>query len=491
LHRFANWLQINRTILIILAAALALRLLLFGILIGHFDRVAEPDTGSYVAIAQDWPVDLWSPSSSDLALTLVRTPGYPALIAAAGMYTPLILLIQIALSLLAILIAYRLTLALAGGFGAAIAAGILAFEPVSLAYDFLLLSEILFMATLLAAVALWIRGMLGGWTWMALAGLTFGLATLVRPVTLYLVIPLLVFSAVKLRHHHPTVPCAILLVAFLVPTGGWTVRNMVLTGHPVYTTIAALDLAYYRGAYALAFEEHVPISQADATIDAQVTATDPVTRADQAQRAGVQELIAHPWGAVAITVTGAGALLLGPGQAEWRVLLGVNSMNGFVKAAGFAISGGLFSLTLVGSVLAWRDRRWELLAMILVAVYLVVVSSGGESYSRMRVPLEPFMAILSAFAAVRIRHEIERPKHGPESSFVAPNPPRLGDNKVVEFGQPEQLAAPSRFRVAKVVLGLCWTEWAALASRFVGEVTRRSGAASHRSVNLRPAESYS
>jgi hypothetical protein len=402
----------NRLILIILGVALAVRILLFGIIIGHLDRVAAPDTGTYFAIARDWPVDLWSPSSSDLAWTLVRTPGYPALIAAAGMSIPSILLIQIALSVLATWIVYRLTLALARGLAAAIAAGILALEPVSLAYDYLLLTEVLFMATLLVATAFWIRGMRGTWTWMALGGLTFGLATLVRPVSLYLIIPLVVFTAAKLWGHRPAVPCAILLAAFLVPTGGWTVRNMVLTGHPVYTTIGGLNVGYYRGAYALAFEEHIPVSQADATIDAQVTATDPVTRADQAERAGVRELIAHPWGAVAITIKGAGALLLGPGQAEWPTLLGVNSVSGLVKATGFVISGGLFVLSLVGTILAWRERRWELLAMILVASYLVLVSSAGDSYSRMRVPIEPFIAILSAFAAVRICDGIERYRRG-------------------------------------------------------------------------------
>jgi hypothetical protein len=73
------------------------------------------------------------------------------------------------------------------------------------------------------------------------------------------------------------------------------------------------------------------------------------------------------------------------------------------ESVGLFVSVGTFIAAVTGGVTAARDRHVELLAAIAVVVFVVSVSSGGEAYSRMRLPIEPLLALLAAYALARSR----------------------------------------------------------------------------------------
>jgi 4-amino-4-deoxy-L-arabinose transferase-like glycosyltransferase len=393
-----------KPVVVVLILAALLRAVVLGVLSNHLDRASRPDTASYEYFASHLWSDLWSPNPTELYETLQRTPGYPLILAALGEQTLAVLVAQVAMSLVLVVVVYRLALESVGEAGAIFAAAVVAFEPSGLAYDFFLLSEAAFALALTLGIALWLLGLRRqSWRWLAAAGVVLGLATLIRPVSLYLLVVLLPITAVRMRKHGSLFACLVLAVAFALPVGTWVARNVVLTGHPVFSTIQAYDLAYYRGPYAIAAEDHVTLDQATKSVLASVTATDldPVAKADQLSRAGTAALLSHPKGWVEITAKGAVFLLLGSGDSEWRGLLGVHTP--VTTALDYAVSFALLVLALGGAVFALRGRQWELIAVASVVAYVVAVSSGGESNSRMRVPIEPLIALLAAYAVVTLR----------------------------------------------------------------------------------------
>jgi 4-amino-4-deoxy-L-arabinose transferase-like glycosyltransferase len=395
----------SRPFVVVLILAVALRVGLLTVLRNHLDRATRPDSGGYQYIASNVWTDLWSRQTSFLYWTLLRTPGYPLMLAALRQQTFWVIVVQIVISIVLVIVVYRLALESIGETGALIAAAIVAFEPNALAYDYFLLSEVPFTLGLTLGMLWWLRGLRQqSWRWLACAGVALGVATLVRPVSLYLLLVLLPITAVMMRRHAPVIACVVLAVAFAMPVGTWVARNEVLTGHPVFSTIQAYDLADYRGAYAIVEEDKVTLNHARRSIHSQVTApdSDPVLKADQLTKAGVAALLAHPRGWVVVTVIGAAKVVLGPGLSDWTILLG--SHGPLINVIGYLTSVVLFLLALIGGVLGLRGRRWDLLAMTAVVAYVVAVSSGGESYSRMRVPIEPLQAILAAYAVVALGH---------------------------------------------------------------------------------------
>jgi 4-amino-4-deoxy-L-arabinose transferase-like glycosyltransferase len=394
----------SRPLIVVLIGAALVRVVLLVVVSHHLDRATVSDTLDYQFFASHLWSDLLSPTPTELYDTLIRTPGYPLMLAALGQQTLWVLIAQIALSLLLVIVVYQMALASIGEAGALIAAVIVAFEPVQLTYDFFLLSEIPFAFGLTLGVAWWLRGLREqSWRWLACAGAVLGLATLIRPVSLYLLIVLLPITALMMRRHAPLLACLVLTVAFALPVGTWVARNLVVTGHPVFSTIQDYNMAYYRGAYAIAAEDHVTVEQAIQVLRSSITApdSDPVTQADQLGKAGFAALLSHPRGWAEETALGAKALLVGSGASDWRLLFDFYSR--IISAFGSFISVGLFVLAVSGVILAVRPRRWEVLAAASVVIYVVGVTSAGGTSARMRVPIEPLIALLAAYAVVTLR----------------------------------------------------------------------------------------
>ena len=75
------------------------------------------------------------------------------------------------------------------------------------------------------------------------AGLVFGLATLIRPVTSYLILLIVPADMWLRRRRAASVLMSVwMLVGFAAPVGGWMLRNHQLTGKAVVSSIQDYNL---------------------------------------------------------------------------------------------------------------------------------------------------------------------------------------------------------------------------------------------------------
>ncbi len=369
---------------------------------------------------------------------LVRTPGYPLLIAGVygvfGESRPALLAVQIVVSVLTVLLLYLLVRELAAPAVALAAAGILALDPMSFIYSQVMLTETLF--TFLMVAAGWagvrlLRGARGAAGWAAGLGLALALATHVRPLTYYLPLPVLVLVALAgWRSHWPArrVLLSVFMIALpvLVLVGGWQWRNGRVSGSPEFSQIKNVNLLLYRAAGVVALRDGISFEEAQRRLEAQAQrpgATEVETWRGYAQTA-LPILKAHPVLVVRTQISGMLRMLLGPGGNSLRQHLEGAGEGGPVVdlqrlSAGEYIRKWVLGRPMMLAISAWsalyllllyaliilgliaRRGRWRSvtsvhLLILCILLYLIVLSAGPEAYSRFRVPLVPFLGIYAA-----------------------------------------------------------------------------------------------
>jgi 4-amino-4-deoxy-L-arabinose transferase-like glycosyltransferase len=361
-----------------------------------------------------------------------RAPGYPYFLAGiyelAGLGSGRIeaaRLVQVALGVLAIaltgLIARRLFDRRVAIAAMAIAA---LYLPLALVQE-ALLSEALFVPLVLGAVA----AALGGREahplaarrtgWVLAAGGLAGMATLVRPNGLALLLPLalLVWPRPRLRVRSLAAP-VLLVAAALAAIAPWTIRNAV--------ELDRFALVNVQSGYTLAgtFNEvarHAPgVQRGEWVSPSRVL---PYKRNfDRWRRGEIDELELNDRladGALDYARTHPGYVaevgfwnivrLLGFGTRERsRLTLGTTGYGeaGLADAARYSF-WVLAALALAGLALT---RRWRAPALWLVPLLLVLSTAFVTSSTpRARTPAEPFLAILAAAGAVRLAALARRP----------------------------------------------------------------------------------
>lgn len=380
-----------------------------------------------------------SPAQPDVP-QLFRTPGYPAFLAViyrlTGQAEPaLFALAQILLSLVAMGLAYWLAYRLWHGTVAVVALGLLAFDLPAFAYSLFVMSETLFTVCLLSGL-LTLRqvdmGNTGGHgRWLALAGLALGLATLVRPVSYYWVIPLSLWVlGVSWQRKRSWRTTLIELVCLLAPcgllVGGWQWHNYQVSGNPTISTVVANNLLLYRGAGVLALRDSVPIETVQEALKKNLAGKEGQALYQYMEEEGLTLLRRYPGLAVQTQVRGALTMMFGLGDGWLTMLLHAEPTAGsaawdllrypvgdyvqewlrdrpipFVAFWEAALQVGL---TYIGIGCWWLLllrkkqclRNMDVL-LWLTLFYFIAVSAGPEANSRFRVPLAP---LLTGYAAL-------------------------------------------------------------------------------------------
>jgi 4-amino-4-deoxy-L-arabinose transferase-like glycosyltransferase len=367
----------------------------------------------------------------------VRTPGYPAFLAAT--YVPFgerhapVVVIQSSISVGTILLAYSLARRACGQLVATSAAALLALDPDSLTLSQLLLTETLFTFVLTVSVTLGIRLLSADKArnrWATLLGMALALATLIRPISYYLVffvlVGLLAFSRAGMWRSQ-NIWAVLLLVAIpvIALVGGWQVRNYVVSGSWEFSHIRGVNLLYYRGADIVAQRDGITLDQARLKIAASLPDTEgwpAATVYDLYARAGSALIRQHPLLFFKSQVRGALKMMFAPGEANLPRYLGVPpetegpagdllrlSVPNYVRKwlverlpffAAFVYA--LFYLLILYTGIACTVARIARGRLVLSSVhifiwglllYFIVVSAGPEAYSRFRVPIMPFLAL--------------------------------------------------------------------------------------------------
>lgn len=398
------------------------------------------DTQEFQSLAQDLGGGYLS-SDGPLAVTGIRrTPGYPSFLSLVFVVNDdnrVVAVVQIILSLITLWLVYLIGQRFDERVGL-IAAAIVALDVPSVIYSGFVLSDTLFTSLLVASLYCCLQSFqTRSAAWALATGLSLSLSLLTRPIGLYVVLPLMLLSVWTMVKQRDLLKLmTVFWLAFLLPLGGWLIRNQVVTGHLLFSTSESTNLLQLRAAGALAEERGVTPQEVQAElfvlVDEQLdpslkegvalpntsrvqTATDPRVAADIAaveKRVALDVIKQHPKGIVITTAKGAVKTLLAPTHGTWMPLVGREVTSQSVRspinllpiALEVIFTGSLLIGAAVGLVILWREgERHLVVAAILLIGYFVLASAGPEANSRFRHPIVPALALLSGFAIDRIR----------------------------------------------------------------------------------------
>jgi 4-amino-4-deoxy-L-arabinose transferase-like glycosyltransferase len=355
-----------------------------------------------------------------------RPPLYPAFI--AGVYWlsgeenyQAVRLIQVCISLVSVILLYRFAASLYSRRVGLWACGLYALYPSLLAYNSLLLTEVLFTFLLCAACLIFLRAyQQDRCSLLLLLGIVLGLASLTRSVLWLFPIPLagLVFLTWRGRFRRRIVAVASLLAAFCVTLIPWAIRTTRLE-----KTFIAIDTnsgrnfmmgnyAYtplYRTWDAIAFQGDQAWYSVLAAKEPSYPTMTQGQRDKAALRAGIQFALAHPW----LTIQRDVIKFYRFWQLERELVAGAARGNfgklskwGLVLLAGvifasyaFVILTGLFGILLFPP--EQKAIHWFL---VLTILFICAMHTATFAHSRYHLPLIPLICVYSASALVNGRH---------------------------------------------------------------------------------------
>ena len=374
-----------------------------------------------------------------------RTPGYPAFLAVVytifGESHVAVVVVQTILSGITIICVYFLADRLWGRTAALLSILILSLDLPSLLYAQLLMTETLF--TVLLTLSMGAGVMLGlarqgRARWALVSGLCLALATLVRPISYYLVVPLvvgwLVYGWVAgWRRKEVGIVIGLIALPSVVLVGGWRVRNYVVSGSSRFSQISNVTALYYRAAGVLARRDGVGFLQAknrlkQAYPTEQNTALAPASTLEEYGRVGWGIVRQHPWLFVQDQLRGLMVVLFAPGTSTFihhfslhagpsapatassrpardiptteRLLASPVRLIATVYSLAYLLL--VYVAVLVALWRVFRVERRDLVVHVMlsgVIAYLPVLSAGPEAGSRFRVPIVPFLALYAGQAA--------------------------------------------------------------------------------------------
>jgi hypothetical protein len=426
---------------VIAAASVRLGLLAVVLVRSGTGALLRADTLSYLEPGRNL---LLHGSFSEAGLPdIARTPGYALFLALACLAGPIAAaLAQIVLSAFSVVLVWRLACAAFSDEPIALAAAwIFAFEPLSIIYSILLLSETLFLSLFLMSLIRQVEFLRGrGLSALAEAGLWLAAATFVRPVTYYLPVALAVGLIVVLAHakgRRWKAP-AVLLLSVAPWLAAWQIRNRVETGYAGFSSIQTQNLYFFSAAEVTSRVEHRPLADVQNDLGYNsgqlfVLRHPQAAEWNQAQKLEFMHteakriLRAHPWMFLRTHLAGSIRTTLNPGAAVLLDLIGApvddqaftrereqgplraalwmarnHPWQIAVMAALGSLLLGLYVFAILGTIRSAAPSAciWLLLG---VSLYFFAVSGGAVAAARLRLPAMPIVCVLAAAGVVRTR----------------------------------------------------------------------------------------
>lgn len=398
-----------KPVVFVFVSALAIRCFL--ILNASVDALVGGDTNQYLGPARTLLKQgkfLTLENSNEYMF--LRTPGYPTLLAGAiwlvGDDVRRLALVQAALSSLMVLAVFLFAERLTNRRIALLVAALVALDPLLIFSSGQLMTESAHAASLLilgATIVSLLYNPIDRFRNWFFSGLAMTFATLIRPTTYYLPIPLAVFGVWLLRRSKVSLWRQILclglgLMPLILIIGGWQVRNSVRVDTFQYSGIEAVNIYYYRGGGTISEREGRPFVEVLRDLEMNY----PPRRWDQSQGDYFQQMLEDGRELIAADLASFGVMTL---KAFPRLLFGESGM--FLEYAGIPRNGAtvwslrlfnmmvwlIWIMTLMAGFLLPKWRR-AVVGLAIPTAYVILISAGAEAYSRFRAPVMPLVYLM-------------------------------------------------------------------------------------------------
>lgn len=363
---------------------------------------------------------------------VLRTPAYPLMLAGFygvfGVQPVIIVLLQIALSVGTIFIGFKIATLLFHEQAGLLTALLLATDPVSIYHTQVLLTETAFTTSISLCLLLFLHALKdpSRWHWSAGTSICLALATYIRPTGYYLgfILPVIFFTMTfpTIGWRRAAKSAFMFLSLYAVLTGSWQLHNYLQTGSIEFSQMKNRYLFVAKAAGIVAMRDDLNIEEAQQglafehfqSIPPDLRATSP-TRFFESQGKYAMAIIAeHPVLFLGTTLKGVLASLFGPSNLSH--LFGLDSVElrqsvlkgDFSKfsyshwAMAFSswIYGIGFLIVLYLGILLFfiRGRFFSqgMALLLFTVLYVLVLSSGPEAYSRFRLPVMPALCVMAA-----------------------------------------------------------------------------------------------
>ncbi len=424
----------------ILLVILLLRLLLTIPLYEEPHRTFYADSRHYVAIAERFLEGQAYRWRAEEKTELLRTIGYPLMVAITyivlGVNFANVALVQLVIGGLICLMIYDLVRRFASQKAGFIAGLIYALDPASTLWATAVLSETLFaffVTLTIYALARWYKS--DRYKWLILAGISAGLAPLVRPIG-QLLLPFLAFFIlirrfrfrpfrIEFRRFYQAFLFVFLAALILVP---YALRNYFLWDQFTISSTGTYTLGRYFAASVMAEVQGITREQAADQLGPKDTANKPGDRERY-----MEIILNNPWIALKNHLKGDIPVLFGNEYADWFRRFGVdietpgaiasirkgepaeairtlsgfileNPLIGIVIVTTVAYQLFIYLTALLGAIRHIRNPAllW-LIAMLGITIAIILLTPGVVGEARFRVPAQPSLVCLSGLAFMKRR----------------------------------------------------------------------------------------
>ena len=293
-------------------------------------------------------------------------------------------------------------------------------DPTLSRYQYNILSEIVFLFIFTVVFYAFILGLSKKNPYYFFGGFAvITIATFIRPITLYLpyflcIILCMFFifkKSYRINFRYSLIIASLIGVLFhFLLTELWSHRNYKATGLKTFSTQGTIVLYHYINAAIISKVEKkdwkiVKIDLTKKTDNLSKLEFDKIAKEELKDN-----IIKHPIVAIQVGIKGAFMTYLTPGTGQYSKIFNIDEKNYQMTNNLFIIYGMIWIIIVwifssYGFIKIEKNTFFLILAITLV--YLTLVSSGPQSYSRYRVPFYPIIAI---FLSVGIKNFFEKYK---------------------------------------------------------------------------------
>lgn len=446
-----------RWTLLLLIVILISRIGLAWIAFAHPERSITIDSKGYLRLAES--IRLKGRFEATEYLETVRTPGYPLFLAVAqtvfGEHVGPIVVLQLIFTIVSAWVIYSCGRLIGAEKVGMAAAWLYALNPNAIFWSLTLLTETLFaMLVILSIYTLLLAYKNARLYWFVLSGLLLGIATLTRPIGLYLIPLWTLIVLLILRSKNGFIaalkPAAAFLAAALLLVVYWQTRNFVLHGQFLLSTTTEVTISRFIAADTLA--EALSIDRDEARLM--------ILEAEDRMAYSFGVIRQYPLSFIRVTIRGIARTMLGTEVGTWMQVLfdqpyqssglltalvrgdirsaleamlvrmqsGQNPIEVLLLVWGVLYAVILYLFVALGFVRAFRSKlpevRWLLIVLVVSAAYLILTPMGNGD-ARFRVSAAPVLALLGGLTwlpGFRIRLRKEGRVGGSPSNPSASNP---------------------------------------------------------------------